>query len=216
LPHSTTQEVPWVSVVRVQLTGGTEYDVKVEYWSNDGSTTAEIRDAWVVLIRLDTFKNHYYYENGGGRGRVGVTSDYTTYTTYVTANPTIANSGNHLIIAGMTLDGSVGKKSYARLQQDPSGTPTSQYDGYITPTTTSSPLAQNDQHDILVMMKANLSSGSSGTNTWQWEAARTSAPGSAGCWNGAICVIELDQVSTEKTVFLGRLAGMSDVVLADG
>lgn len=207
-PISTAEWRPW-SCVLGAISGetlgqfdATSHTLKIQFRSRDGSTTASIRQARIMCLRLDTFKNFYYAE--------ALSRQINTTTSYVTKlnhAPTLANAGDHLIFASTHIDGSTAFNTDGRITAG--GTTV------LEPTVNSQRGTGQDDYSCAMYRLENLSAGASATNTWNIDIKKASSGiGVAGCEHAAICVIELAEAPTTKTAFLGRLAGMSEVVLA--
>lgn len=213
-PASTSEWRPWscvlgcigTSVWSIDRLSAASHTFELQFRSVDNTTTASIRQARIYAIRLDTFKNFYYTEN-----RARQTNGTTSYVTKLSHAPTIINSGNHLVFISAHLDGATGFNTDGRILIDPSGTPVT----LLEPTVNTQLNNGNDDWSLAMCRMRNLSAGASSLNTWELAIKRAAAPfGLTGIEHAAICVIELAEAPTTKTTFLGRLAGMSDVVLA--
>ncbi|MCZ6654814.1 MAG: hypothetical protein O7D91_17530 [Planctomycetota bacterium] len=209
-PRVATEVLPWVSVLGAidgETLGefdATSHTVKIQFRSVGGVTTSTISNAHILILRLDTFKNFYYQESLGR-----ATTTNAAYQTKLTNAPTLANSGNHLIFAGCHIDGTAGSGRFTAGQITAGGTQV--VESLHFPTNS---VGADDAALALYRME-NLSSGASATNTWKIDIKKGgSGVGGVGVEHSAICVIELAEPVTEKTVFLGRLAGMSATVLA--
>lgn len=207
-PASVNEWRPWTCVLGA-ISGETlgqfdasSHTLKIQYRSRGGSVTAEIRQARIICLRLDTFKSFYYAEALNRQ-----TNSTTSYVTKLNHAPTIANDGDHLIFASTHIDGSTAFNTDGRITAG--GTTV------LEPTVNCQRTIGTDDYSCAMYRLENLSAGASATNTWNIDIKKAGAGvGVAGCQHAAICIIELAEAPTTKTAFLGRLAGMSETVLA--
>jgi hypothetical protein len=216
-PKSTSEWVPWSCVVgfiageTAGFDGSTgltaaAHTMAIEFRSRGGSATASIKRARLTILRLDTFKNFYYEENAS---RARQTTSSASYSTKLTNAPDILNAGNHLIFADAHVDGTGGSGRFTGGQITAGGTTV--LESLYFPRRS---LGQDDAA-LRMFRLEDLDAGESAANTWTIDIQKGgSGVGAVGCEHATICVIELEEAQATKEVFLGRLAGMPQVVLA--
>lgn len=200
----TTEWRPWSCVLGAisgetqgRLSAGASHTLKIQFRSRDGSTTAEIRQARILCLRLDTFKNFYYKEALSRQ-----TNTTTSYVTKLNHAPTIINGGNHLIFASTHIDGATAFNTDGRI--------TSGGTILLEPTVNSQNNLGRDDYSCAMYRMESLSAGASATNTWNVDIKKAaSGVGAAGCEHAAICVIELAEAG--RIVSIGEAFSRSRI-----
>ncbi len=210
-PRSTDAWFPW-SCVLGAITGetlgqlsGSPNVIKIQFRSSNGSDTASIRRARIVVLRLDTFKNHYYAE---ALSRQGTGS--ASYVPKLTNAPTLVNAGDHLVFAAAHIDGTTGSGRFTGGQITAGGT--TMLESTYFPTRNSG----LSDSALFFARKENLSAGASATNTWLIQIKKGgSGLGGAGIEHAAICVIELaEAVTAGRIVNLGQTVSRGKIAYA--
>lgn len=209
-PFSTAEWRPWGGTLGA-ITGETQgqfsaaaHTIDIEFRSLDGSTTASIREAYILALRLDTFANFYYQEALGPQ-----LSRSNTYVTKLTNAPTIVNAGNHLIFSGAIVDGALGFATGVQFVK-----------GITSPTTLLECIVQSqlalglDEYVCGIQRMENLSAGASDANSWTYDLKRSVSPGAPAIQHAAICVIELAEAAAGQIVSLGPTVTRGKIVLA--
>jgi len=204
-PASASEWVPWSCVVGFisgetagQLTAAS-HTFAIEFRSQGGVTTASIKRARLTILRLDTFKNFYYFEN---TNRARQTTTSTSYVTKLTGAPTLANAGNHLVFADAHIDGSSGS-GITNAGQIVKGisSPTTLLESIVFPRNS----IGRDDYALRMFRLEDLLAGASDANTWTMDIKRNGGtPGANGIEHATICVIELAEAATSRRVSLGE------------
>lgn len=201
-PAGTAEWRPW-SCVLGAISGetlgqfdATSHTLKIQSRSRDGSTTASIRQARIMCLRLDTFKTFYYKESLGRS-----INSTTTYATKLNHPPTIVNAGDHLVFMSAHIDGSTAFNTGGRL--------TSGGTTLLEPAVRSQRGSGQDDYACAMYRLENLSAGA---KTWNVDFKKVaSGIGVAGCEHAAICVIELAEAVTGRIVSLGQTVSRSKI-----
>lgn len=205
-PRSTDAWLPWSCVLgaitgeTLGRLGGSPNVIKIQFRSTDGTITASIRRARIVVLRLDTFKNFYYAEALSRQFEPSA-----SYVTKLTNAPDLVNAGDHLVFAAAHIDGTAGSGRFTAGQITAGGT--TMLESIFFPTR-----SRGDSDSAMFFGRLeDLSAGASATNTWRMQIRKGgTGTGGVGIEHAAICVIEL-----EEAVPVGRIVSLGQTVTRD-
>lgn len=218
-PRNTTDYTPWCTVLGCIGTAGTdsvqgefdntEHTVKIQYKSTDNLSTVFIKEARLLILRLDTFPNFYYAE--------ALSRQFTTSTSYVTKltnGPDILTSGDHLVFAAASIDGTSGSGRFTN-GRIVSKAGVTNVELKVFPTST----AGLDDYSMGLFRVETLvkTPGGDSDNIWTMAIKKGgTGTGGVGIEHAAICVIELESAApvTQTWATLGRTAITDRVAVA--